>query len=284
MTHAGWKTARVTRLCSVLRNGEFFLVCLAATQLRAQSATLVGTVFRDSAGSEVGGAEVSLPALSRATTSNYRGEFRLDGLPPGKHVIAIRRVGFAAYQDTVQLLAAQITQREFILRPVVASLDSVVVTAQPRKYISPGLRGFEDRRVLGFGHFIDEGELRKNDERPLSSLLTQLPGGRAIYGPQGAEFFVSTRKPCRGRALSSCARPNCFVTVFLNGALIYSVGAMPLSSDGRSAPENQPPDVYRIRVKELAGVEFYPSDSSIPAEFRAGDSGCGTLLLWSRER
>jgi hypothetical protein len=37
-------------------------------------------------------------------------------------------------------------------------------------------------------------------------------------------------------------------------------------------------------VSDLAGVEFYPETGTGPPEYNATGSGCGTLLLWTRER
>jgi hypothetical protein len=44
--------------------------------------------------------------------------------------------------------------------------------------IAPGLRAFEERRRSGFGHFIAEAELRKQDNRKATSIIRELPGSR----------------------------------------------------------------------------------------------------------
>jgi hypothetical protein len=65
-----------------------------------QTASLFGTVVRDSLGHEVAGAEVMLPDLRRAVKANYRGEFKIGRLPAGRHALMIRQVGFAMRYDT----------------------------------------------------------------------------------------------------------------------------------------------------------------------------------------
>ena len=44
------------------------------------------------------------------------------------------------------------------------------------------------------------------------------------------------------------------------------------------------PDLNGFAVNQLAGLEFYAAGASIPPQFNATDDGCGTLLLWTRER
>jgi len=253
-----------------------FLISLMGFGLRAQTATLLGSVVRDTADNVLGGAEVSLPMQGRTTTTNYRGEFRIDGLAAGKYLVVVRHVGFAALRDTIELTAAKMMERVFMLTPQAAQLDSVVVNAAPRKYISPALRGFEERSKAGFGHFFSDSALRKNDERQLSSLLRQMPGGMVGMGNHGAAFFVSSRKLCLGSSMGRCNPPNCYVTVYLDGAVIYSPAAI--------RPPPPAPDMNRIPVRELAGVEFYPGTATVPPQFSTPNDGCGTLLLWTRER
>ena len=59
-------------------------------------------------------------------------------------------------------------------------LQTIVATDSAPHYISPALNGFEERRKLGFGHFITEAELRKNDAREFSDVLERIPGIRMV--------------------------------------------------------------------------------------------------------
>jgi hypothetical protein len=61
----------------------------------------------------------------------------------------IRHVGFAPLYDTIEVVAATRLDREFILMAQPQRLDSVRVEAAERKYISLGLREFEERRKAG---------------------------------------------------------------------------------------------------------------------------------------
>jgi hypothetical protein len=43
-----------------------------------------------------------------------------------------------------------------------------------------------------------------------------------------------------------------------------------------------PPSMDNFNVNSLAGVEYYGGEATAPLGFR--NSGCGLLLLWTREK
>jgi hypothetical protein len=72
--------------------------------------------------------------------------------------------------------------------------------------------------------------------------------------------------------------------VFLDGVPMNSPGSG--SAGGRGAARI-PPQIFNlnsIQISELQGVEYYPSGGSVPIEFTSERTGCGALLLWTRER
>src|ERR1041384_1113396 len=89
-------------------------VFAALGQLRAQTGSPAGMVYRDSLAHEIAGAEISMPGLQRRVTANYLGAFRLMELPPGKHLVQIRAVGFSPYRDSVVITAGKETLLDFI--------------------------------------------------------------------------------------------------------------------------------------------------------------------------
>ena len=52
-----------------------------------------------------------------------------------------------------------------------------------------------------------------------------------------------------------------------------------MASGGRT-----PPNLRSMDVSTYAGVEFYQGGSTLPPQYNITDSGCGVLLLWTRER
>jgi hypothetical protein len=199
-------------------------------------------------------------------------------VPVGRHAIVIRFVGFAPLLDTVEVKAGASEAREFILVPIPRELDSVRVVSEAPKYRSPGLRDFEARRKAGFGYFIGEEVLRRPENTRMSSVLSRIPGLNLVpfrsssYAQSGrsagSRYVVPADPSIRG------SPRGCWVSLYIDGVQIYSAknGAVPA------------PDFARIEVSDFAGIEFYHGGASIPQQYNATDSGCGVLLLWTRER
>ena len=257
----------------------------AAASVGAQTGSFAGTVARDSSGHMIGGAEIRLPQISRLVTSNYLGEFGIAGIPPGRYVVTLRAVGFTPVTDTVEIKANAVTEREFILAAVVAVLDTVRTTTAGQRRLPPGLAGMEERRRAGHGgYFITEDILRDNDARQMAGVLSgRIPGvtqvfiGSAVYLASGRTIGdggpVFRKKPA--------GSPNqCFVTVYVDGARLWN-GPWDGPSDRQNSP---PPDFGHMGVNEYGGIEYYPGGASLPTQFNATGTGCGTLLLWTRDR
>jgi len=231
---------------------------------KAQTATLFGLVMRDSLGHELSGAEVTLAGMPRAVLTNMRGGFRIDALPPGRYALAIRHVGFRQFTDTIEVAAGQRLEREFVMTEQAQELDSVRVSAPETKYLSPMLRGFEERRKAGRGgYFITDSLLRRNDERNMGGVVAASAPGVMLISAAGYTYLASSRKGGK-----------CWVAVYIDGVRIYDATMGMISR----------PDFNRIAVREYAAVEFYPGDASLPLQYSNRGSDCGTLLLWTRER
>ena len=253
-------------------NVDFRLVGKIVAQ---NSARLRGRVTRGDNNAPVAGAEVWIPAFDRRVKSDSAGAFVLDTLPVGPTLIQIRDLGFALQRDTITLAAGRETRRDYTLYSLATQLDTVRTVASATTRISPALRGFETRMASGSGgYFIPDSILRRYDNTNLGSIIMSRASGLSLVpGRAGASYLVSSRKACTGPALSSCTTPNCFVTTYIDGVRVYSGSA------------GEPPtDVNRVAVSELAGVEFYPGSGTGPVEYNSTGSGCGTLLLWTRER
>ncbi len=241
----------------------------------AQGATLQGVVRADSGRTLVADVAVILPALGRETRTDDRGAFRLDGLPAGRTEVVVRGVGFAPRRDVLTLVPAGTATRDYVLARVPPVLDPVLVRGDER--LSPAMRGFEARRAGGFGRFIDEGTLRQHTGRTLGDVVAdRIPGVRVLRAGS-SQYAVTTRSLSGpdGRAIPRRLEQvgRCYADVYLDGMLVYSgTGGGGLF------------DLARWGARDFAGVEFYAGGASIPAQYNRTSTGCGVLLLWSRER
>jgi hypothetical protein len=266
------------------------LVVLGASRAFAQRSStgaLVGRVLDAGSGAPVAGAELLIPSREARATADSAGHYRFAGLAGGVYRLEVRRLGYQQMIMDVSVITGAESESDIRLTRVV-TLDTVQTRATAINYISPSLRGFEERRRMGNGYFISEEVMRKNDDRTLGNTLKRIPGIRvSLY--QSSEFVASSRRPGSGQAGvlrggSSSAgtqavpgRPDsprgCWVAVYLDGIPVYS------------GPPSPTPDIGRITVRELAGAEFYQGSASLPVQFSAiKTSDCGVLLLWTRER
>lgn len=248
------------------------------------SATAIfrGRVIQRADSAPVVNADVWLVSVDRHATTDSSGAFRFDGLPLGAQLVQIRRVGLDPQRDVIALSADRENVRTYALTGQTTRLDTVRTTAGATKYLSPQLRGFEERRLSGQGgHFISDSVLRKNENSTAANVIVgRIPGlmQQTIAGPgKLVTALVSTRKQCAGPAmLNTCkgGAPNCYVAVYLDGVLQYSAKMGVAPPDFRTDYE----------VSNLAGVEFYAGGAAAPISMHSDDDGCGSLWLWTRER
>ena len=168
------------------------LACLAATPRRIWSqGILSGTVRAGIAAAPIAGANLVLDGTT-STQSQSDGHYRFEHVARGTHLVTVRAVGYKERVDTVSVDSTAVqTLHDFALERI-AVLDSVITTARERKYVSPGLQGFEERRAAGFGHFITDSILRREENEPLVNILkTHVTGLRTIR-VYGDDYAVAT--------------------------------------------------------------------------------------------
>lgn len=221
-------------------------------QASAVAQSSLSALVRDSAdGRPIQGAEIVFDTGLRSIVSDASGRAVISGLSPGKYVLTVRAIGFRPLRIAVEIGEATVVTREFRLVSEAAVLDSIVVRERaPTRGSGVGVEGFEDRKRLGFGRFIDSTTLRANEHRDLATVLSlagvEVRNGVALgRGPYG--------RPCP-------------MTVYLDGS--------PLGGD---------PFLRRYTIFSLQAVEAYRSNAQIPAHFRRLNQPCGVLLLWTRK-
>ncbi len=284
--HSFFRKARSTVLCGLALSLPANAQGVPRDSSSADSTRFRGIVTRTDS-TPISGADVWLVSRDLHATTDSVGVFQFNAVAPGSQLVEIRRLGYSALKTVIVLESGNRAARHFTLASQAVELDTVRTRSAGRKYVSPALQGFEERRLSGQGgYFISDSVLRANDYESLANIITsRMPGATLGTGPRGFGVFVSTRKPCRGTALAGCTTPNCFVSVYVDGALEFYPGMLSANAQARGIPIVAPPDLYKIHVSDLGGVEFYPGGASAPVSMSSSlDEGCGTLWLWTRER
>lgn len=232
-------------------------------------------VYDAASGDPVEGAEVSDVLNGNKALTTKTGTVSLMFLPEGGTLVRVRKVGYEVQTMTVAISPADTTPITIILSHTTATtLEPVVVRDSAPKYIGSGLRSFEERMKQGFGHFVTENQFRADDGKPLANIiLARIPGLMRTNGPHGESYLVSSRKPCAGNALRGCRQADCYVSVFQDGIKLYD-----------ASMKANPPNFDRMDGLEYAAAEYYAGGAAVPPEYNQTSNGCGTLILWTREK
>jgi hypothetical protein len=185
------------------------------------------------------------------TTGN--GFFSVEGLKPGPVQVRFHRLGYASRTDTLVLgegRAGEVTVR-LATRPVeLAPLEvSVRPTLRQRRRA-----GFERRRELGFGTFFTRDDIEATMGW-LGDALRHVPSTTVLASHRMNEPFMVR---FRGGT--------CVPLVFV---------------DGVNLPGWDSLNLRQIPAVSLESIEVYRG-GEVPAEFYLGQSGCLTVVAWTR--
>lgn len=264
------------------------LLAILAASLGAQSASSLDSlpryrfrllgVYDNDTSEPIEGVEVADVKSGIKSVTNRSGLVILTFLPDGGALVRIRKVGYTPVTQFVTISASDTMPLTEILTRSVQTLPTVTTNDSTVKYLSPGLRGFEQRRHSGLGHFVTETELRKADDEAFKNVVARFPALQvsceSISTPPAGRAQVLRRAGCfavTNRMVGRLALTpgKCYVSIYLDGSL----------QDGVDAT-----DLERMKTQDYAGVEFYSGPSEIPPQYNTTGNACGVLLLWSRER
>jgi len=84
-------------------------------------------------------------------------------LPDGGSLVQVKKIGYQPVTLLVETSPSDTIPVTVTLSVAVWTLPIVVTKDSVPQHISPGPRGFEERRLMGFGHFLTDVDLRKHD-------------------------------------------------------------------------------------------------------------------------
>lgn len=228
-------------------------------------------VFDEDTGAPIEGVEVRDLVTGNSALTTNTGTVSLVFVPDGGSMIRLRKIGYA----TQTMFAAIDSMSRSPITAVMShavQLPTVVTNAKAvdPAYATPGLTGFAERAKEGFGRYLMNETIRKQDYKSLADMLRQLGGMTIVTDQHGLEYAsaASGVGGASGLAFGAASSSDrCHATVYL--------GSMSLGQpDLRSLPQ----------PTELAGIEWYPHIDETPVEYTMTNSGCGVLVLWQRAR
>jgi hypothetical protein len=247
---------RAARVLAVASLGLFL-----AQPARAQTGVIDGVVT-DSSAAPVSGARVTIKGLSVEVTTPESGRFRFNGVPAGLYVMTIGKLGYQSALTTIRVAAGDTLRPAYELIPTGTVLGTVKVTGSSG---SPARQEFDARRALGRGKFMTEAEIDKRNSaqamellRTFSSIDVVAPlGSRSASAPV---YHAMSRRD--GGGFASC--PMAVVVDGFQKSIPYDLSELP-------------------SPKEIMGIEVYTGNATIPVQFARWNSGCGLIMVWTRD-
>ena len=93
------------------------------------SGSIQGRVMADESDEPLLGADIVISCLETGAATDARGEFRIDGLPEGRHTVRIAYMGYKTVEKVILLKKNESFHHEFKLQESVINTDVVVITA-----------------------------------------------------------------------------------------------------------------------------------------------------------
>lgn len=226
---------------------------------RAEAAGVISGVVREARGAPVVGAQVTVApvtggglTIARAAVTDDAGQFRVPGMPDGRVVVAVRRIGFQPATVEVTLPAGEVT---IPLVAVPTQLSTVVVRGSRHGPYTGYLADFNRRRDLAIGgRFLTAEDIDRRHPINTTDLLRTVAG--VTVAQRGPERVVRMRSN------------SCDPLVWIDG-FPATAGYL---------------DVDAFAPQSLAGIEIYSGVATVPAELRTpdGQGSCGVIALWTR--
>lgn len=235
---------------------------------QAPATIVVSGAVRNAQGVAIPGAEVWIDGTDRRVVSNDSGEFRLDLSDGGRARLMVRRVGFRPDSKRLSLAPGDQKRVSFTLDGLMEELEAVVVTA--REGSNGRMREFWARRMVGIGVFITRAEIERRHPPQAADLFQGVMGIRVIARGGGGE---STRLVSGRQSISASPRANSAAS---NGcALQYYVDGLFMSPGTFTVDD--------IAPSQIEAIEVFRGPSEVPARFRGRETGCGLVVIWTRE-
>jgi hypothetical protein len=243
-------------------------------------ATLVGSVHGERGGL-LPGASASIEDVDGRAEADSLGRFVLRDLPSGTHMLMVRRIGYFASRQPVDLRNRDTARVDVALAEALV-LDTLRVTASPD--LASVVEEMDQRRQAGFGYFMSTEEIRAR------GLVRNVFEGIPLVEVSGSayKFSVSIRKTLSIRGSDSAAAAAAGSPGGRQG------GAPPTGSIGGVAGSYCTPDIFIDRhpadaeqlssldVRDLVAVEIYPHPNAGLMQYMTWHSECGVILVWTR--
>lgn len=215
-------------------------------------------------------ARVSIFRTPLAVNTGANGRFRIEDVASGEYILVVRRAGFEPTSQVVRVNPGDTLRLSYVLGTTsvkagqFTTLAPVVVT---EKRQSPRMAEFEARRKLGFGEFMTQDQIEQHNPAFPTELLRLF--GTIDVTPTstgGEEIYYPVSRRATG-GMTSTGQAACFMTVYVDNVPMPA----PFNLDLLPSP------------RELAGIEVYAGNATMPIQYATMGSSCGIILVWTKD-
>ncbi|MGQ0647259.1 MAG: carboxypeptidase regulatory-like domain-containing protein [Gemmatimonadaceae bacterium] len=224
------------------------------TALAGPLPSLRGTV-RDVSGQPLVGARLRLWGTSVEARANEAGEFRFAAPSAGTQLIDARMIGFVPLRRVVDVSPHSGANVDLVMHDFPMEIDTVRVLSRRPTVHHDALVGFERRRKLGHGVFLDPDAIEIRRPLVFTDLMRGLPGVSV------RSIDMMTRS-IQMRATNG--NETCLPVLVVDGV------RLPLH-------DMNVDDV--IPAELVRAVEVYPRRIQAPPEYQETD--CGSVVVWT---
>jgi hypothetical protein len=224
-------------------------------------AVLRGEVV-DALDTPLGNVTVEVVGQPLRAVTDSSGHFRIAKVPLGTQRLTVRRLGFTAVDATIDATAGAIVDKRFVLSRV-TTLAGVTTTAS-----TAWIKDFDDHRRLGLGHFLTREDLAKMENNQFSAILATVPGVKLVADSKNPNKKYVTSS----RGQRSLSGGTCYAQVFLDEKPLY------MGRDGEPLV-----DINEIIASQAEAVEYFAGPSETPSKYSGLNSGCGVLVIHTRQ-
>jgi hypothetical protein len=243
------------RTTLVFRLAGSFIALLPAVKLAGQTTgTVIGTITTVS-GTPIARARIAVVGTPLATVAAVDGGFRLPSVPTTAQTLDVKMLGYKPRLFAIDVLGGETLHVAIVLAANPLLLDTVAVISDAA--VTPGIRGFEERRSRGPGVFFRRDDIERMQPRVLTDVLRRVPGLqiRPVRGGLGNNVSVQARGS------------DCPMLFYMNGSAF-------------SLPPDQPINDF-VAPEEVVALEIYSGSSEIPVQF-SHNNRCGVIMVWTR--
>jgi hypothetical protein len=246
------------------------LAALASAALAAPVAAQRGvdvslTVRAEGRGEPVQGAQVEVMGTRRTATSGADGVAHIR-VPPGPALFEVRKLGYKTERFTLDLPATDTLGIDVDMVVAPLALRGLEATATPTER---ALRdnGFYDRQQMGIGVFLTGRQIRHTPASPLVDAFRGVPGVRVVR--------VSPRMTARTGSRSAMDLDQQYAVASTRGGCVFDLYVDDIISDLATFSQ--------LPADDVVAIEIYRGPSEMPGKYRRTASGCGSIVIWTRQ-